>query len=354
MATRVTIQDIADALDLSRNTVSKALNNTGVLADATREKILNKAMEMGYKHFSYASFSAPVTPDEPKEKGEIAVFTTKGMDSSHFASPLLDKFYCEITQLGYSCTLYRIFPDALRSLTLPASFSKERTAGILCLEMLDTNYSKMLCCLDIPVLFSDSSVDGFTQYVRSDYIITDNQTCIYQFINEMIQRGKTKIGFIGEYRHSLFFCERYLSFRNSMFMLGLPIRDDFCILGNKELKSEDTSPHENYSEYLIEELQKMKELPEVFLCANDFVAIDALQAFKKLGIKVPKDVYLCGFDDTSESRVVTPTLTTIHTHSQIMAITAAELLLSRIEMPSLNYRIVHTETSLIYRESTED
>jgi LacI family transcriptional regulator len=84
------------------------------------------------------------------------------------------------------------------------------------------------------------------------------------------------------------------------------------------------------------------------------VAIDALQAFKKLGIKVPKDVYLCGFDDTSESRVVTPTLTTIHTHSQIMAITAAELLLSRIEMPSLNYRIVHTETSLIYRESTED
>ena len=47
MTTKVTIQDIASELQLSRNTVSKAINNTGVLADATREKILRKAAEMG-------------------------------------------------------------------------------------------------------------------------------------------------------------------------------------------------------------------------------------------------------------------------------------------------------------------
>ena len=47
MAERVTIQDIADALGVSRNTVSKAINNTGLLADTTREKVLQKAMEMG-------------------------------------------------------------------------------------------------------------------------------------------------------------------------------------------------------------------------------------------------------------------------------------------------------------------
>ena len=47
MATKVTIQDIADALGLSRNTVSKAINNTGVLAESTRQKVLEKALEMG-------------------------------------------------------------------------------------------------------------------------------------------------------------------------------------------------------------------------------------------------------------------------------------------------------------------
>ena len=53
MAGKVTMQDIADALKLSRNTVSKAVNDTGGLSDATREKVLKKAIELGYKQFSY-------------------------------------------------------------------------------------------------------------------------------------------------------------------------------------------------------------------------------------------------------------------------------------------------------------
>ena len=60
---RVTIQDIADELGVSRNTVSKAINNADGLSEATREKILRKAIEMGYKHFSYISARI----DEAKE-----------------------------------------------------------------------------------------------------------------------------------------------------------------------------------------------------------------------------------------------------------------------------------------------
>ena len=52
MKKKATIQDIADALGISRNTVSKAINNSGGLAESTREKILQKAVEMGYKQFS--------------------------------------------------------------------------------------------------------------------------------------------------------------------------------------------------------------------------------------------------------------------------------------------------------------
>ena len=82
---KVTIQDIADALGISRNTVSKAINNSEGLADATRERILQKAVEMGYKQFSYvASLSGsgiprpvPADPLEPPAaSGEIALFTT--------------------------------------------------------------------------------------------------------------------------------------------------------------------------------------------------------------------------------------------------------------------------------------
>ena len=77
---KVTIQDIADALGVSRNTVSKAINNADGLADATREKILQKAVEMGYKQFSYVRAVAAVAGEEeiarpsPGFQGEIRLY----------------------------------------------------------------------------------------------------------------------------------------------------------------------------------------------------------------------------------------------------------------------------------------
>jgi Transcriptional regulators len=62
---------------------------------------------------------------------------------------------------------------------------------------------------------------------------------------------------------------------------------------------------------------------------------------------------LCGFDDCAESRISRPPLTTIHIHTQVMAFTAVQLLVSRIKEPSLDYRVVHTQADLIERESTK-
>ena len=106
-------------------------------------------------------------------------------------------------------------------------------------------------------------------------------------------------------------------------------------------------------EQLNNTLVSLGELPEVFICANDFVADDAIYALRKLGKSVPEDVLFCGFDDSPQSRIMTPSLTTVHIHTQIMAVAAMQLLLSRIEQPNLDYRTVHTETELIYRDSTK-
>ena len=94
MGKRITIQDIADSLGVSRNTVSKAINNTGVLADATRDKILQKAAELGYKQFSYLS---PAVSVPKPEICEIALFTRAMPNSSHFGSKLLNTFQEKIS-----------------------------------------------------------------------------------------------------------------------------------------------------------------------------------------------------------------------------------------------------------------
>lgn len=355
MAARVTIQDIADALGISRNTVSKAINNTGILADATRDKVLKKAMEMGYKQFSYITLENAAKPaPAPSPNGnasEIALLTTSFLGNSHFSSTMLDKFHSELSGFGYSLSMHRILAEEIHTRRLPSSFSKERTAGIACIELFDPAYSRMVCGLGLPVLFIDSPAICLDGPPEADCLYMDNQTGIYQFVQEMVHRGKKNIGFIGEYMHCQSFYERYTAYRNAAHFHGIPCLDQYCILDNKAGALRPS--YEDYKDHLEARIKKIPSLPDVFICANDFVAIDTMQVLKKLGYSIPGDVYLCGFDDSPESKITTPSLTTIHIHSQIMGYSAVQLLVSRIREPSLNFRTMHTESSLIYRESTE-
>ena len=246
--------------------------------------------------------------------------------------------------------MYRIIEDELKGLQLPVSFQPERTAGIACIEIFDHAYCQMLCGLNLPLLFIDSPANGFDRPLEADRLYMDNQREIYRFVKEMCRKGKTQIGFIGEYMHCHSFYERYMGYRNAMYTLGLPCLEEFCIIES----GPGISNIEQYREYLTDRLCSMDSLPDVFICANDAVALDVMQALKRLNYLVPDDIYLCGFDDSPESKVVIPSLTTIHIHSQAMGLSAVQLLMSRIKEPSLNYRTMYVETNLIFRESTED
>ena len=337
---RVTIQDIADELGISRNTVSKAINNAGGLAAATREKILQKATEMGYKQFSYikAQATAAVEREAPR-RGDIALLFGDTIDGSHFASLMLDKLKKELSLLGYTLTSHRVEQDNFLSLALPFTFDPGKAQAIVCIEMFDRAYDEMICALGLPVLFVDGphKRDGID--LPADQLYMDNTTAITRFVNDMLAKGKRRIGFIGDYEHCQSFFERYAAFRCAMLMANVPVDERFCI---KILNPER----------LTACLGALEDLPDVFICANDFVAYDAIYALRKAGISVPEDVLFCGFDDSPQSRIMTPALTTVHIHTQIMALAAMNLLISRIEMPGLHYRIFHTETELIYRDST--
>lgn len=338
---KVTIQDIADELGVSRNTVSKAINNSDGLAEATRERILQKAIEMGYKQFSYIRVrrEEPSGP-EPQHNGEIALLIGNTIDAFHFASLMLDKLKKELSQCGYSLITHRVERDNFLCRTLPVTFSPEQARAIICIEMFDRSYDEMICALGLPVLFVDGPHKRDGVDLPADQIYMDNTTAITRFVYDMLVRGKRRIGFIGDYEHCQSFYERYTAFRTAMLMADVPVEEQFCL---KILNPEQ----------LVNTLTSLQEFPDVFICANDFVADDAIYALRKLGKSVPEDILFCGFDDSPNSRIMTPALTTVHIHTQIMAFSAMQLLISRIEQPNLDYRIVHTETELIYRDSTK-
>ena len=346
---KVTIQDIADALGISRNTVSKAINNSEGLADATRERILQKAVEMGYKQFSYvASLSGsgiprpvPADPLEPPAaSGEIALFTTNlSMQSNHFAVPMLDRFKQELALLGYTLNMYKVDSENLERHTLPAAFDIDQASAIMCIEVFDWAYSEMVCGLGLPVLFVDGPNKRSGDSLPADQLYMDSTAGITKLVNEMLEQGKRKIGFIGDYEHCQSFFERYTAFRSAMTLAGVPVNETFCIKSN--------------TANMDAPLAALPELPDLFICANDFIALDIIQALRKLGKSVPTDVLLSGFDDAPESRIMTPALTTVHIHTQIMAFTAINLLQTRMKEPSLDYRTVYTATELICRDSTK-
>ena len=351
MATKVTIQDIASELQLSRNTVSKAINNTGVLADATREKILRKAAEMGYKQFAYLPLfqeGAAKTAGLsilPSDKREIAMLTTQFLSSSHFSSMMLDRFQSEIEHLHSCTTIHRISPIELKEKKLPSSLNIQRTAGIICIEVFDYDYAQMLCDLDVPLLFVDTPVMDMRPPLKADRLYMENRIEIQNAVAHMVQRGKKRISFAGDKNHCQSFFERYMAYKDAMEYFGLTEGLSTCAM---------PSGQQNYPVSLYETIRRFKTMPDAFVCANDFVAMDLVKALNELGYSVPDDIWVCGFDDSQEASYFSPHLTSIHIHEQIMGYTAANLLMTRIEEPSLNYRTVYTETNLVLRESTGD
>ncbi|MBR6233171.1 MAG: LacI family DNA-binding transcriptional regulator [Erysipelotrichaceae bacterium] len=348
MRKKVTIQDIADELGVSRNTVSKAINNSEGLAPATREKIIQKAMEMDYKQFSYVAALAGLSSSDTgigqpavEYKGEIALFTGQYLTQSHFASLMLDKFQRELSQLGYTMNTHRVYEENIRQMSLPITYVPERAKAIMCIEMFDYEYDKMLCELGVPILFVDGPCKKKGRSLPADQLYMENISPVMSFVEQMLERGYTKFGFIGNPYHCQSFFERYYAFRMAMHLNDRPIDPEYIL-------------DSNHSSDFKEKLLSLKTLPEVFICTNDFVAIDAINVLRENGFSVPEDVLFCGFDDSHESRHMMPPLTTIHIHTQIMAYEAIHLLMSRIKEPSLDYRCVHTESDLIYRVSTKD
>lgn len=345
MANRVTIQDIADELGLSRNTVSKALNNTAGLSDSTRERIISKAMEMGYKQFAYLAAAqnlvnidlSAVTVDGPNE---VALLTTIFIDRFHFASLTLDALQNDLSRRGYVLNTHRVSKEDLHTLTLPPTVRLENTVAIICIELFDQDYSDMVCGLGVPTLFFDgpACVNGYA--LRSDQINMDNTSGISQLVHDMLAQGVTRIGFVGNWLHCQSFLERYLAFRNAMMLADMPVDEQFCIRGNKEAR-------------IYSHLIALEELPELLICANDFVAIDAQRALRRLGLEVPNDMLLSGFDDSAAAANWLPPLTTVHIHTQSIAFSALQLLLTRLQEPELDYRRLYEQADLVYRRSTE-
>lgn len=337
MRKRITMQDIADACGLSRNTVSKIFNGRGAVPEATRDFVLAKAQELGYHQLS------EVAPTAPKN---IALLTHSNPSLHTFGSLFITNFTDQICRSGYNLKIFEISVEDYASNTLPSHFVLSEISGIITLELFNRDYTQMICSLGIPTLLIDSYPDASCDLLQCDLLYMENRASTIALTNQMIEAGAKTIGFVGDYTHCNSFQERWYGYRRALILANLPYRPELCIL------ADDSEPYGEV-DWMLRQLDALAALPDAFVCCNDFIAIRLMQALRRKNISVPKDIMVTGFDGTTESEVVFPSLTTAAIPSSDMGKAAANIILHRITNPETPFQCSYIKTTPIYRDSTK-
>lgn len=341
MKKAVTIQSIAEALHLSRNTVSKALNGQYV-PEKTRELVLRKAQEMNYKSLSTLNL------DSSGKKYRILLVSAKPLNNISFYISLISSIETYCFERNYELFQY-IFNNRKNSFARLSAYIKElHVDGIVAFECFDRDFITKLLKLELPVCFHDFAHTTQTFGQNHDIICTNDEQAISGYVKRLHKMYQvSRFSFVGDNRHCHSFRKRYtgmlLGLRNAKIYHN-PIEDINL--------SEEQFDYGN-TEALLNEIKKLKKLPEVFICCNDFVARNVCMALKTMNIEIPDQALVVGFDNAAESYSLSPTLTTFSLNKQFLGAEILRTLISRIEDKSIPSRLITISTDLIIRESTK-
>lgn len=339
MKSKITIQDIADALQLSRITISKVLNNSPNVSEETRALVLKKAQEMNYRHTA-AGGSGGKAGLQAKSFAFVMHMTP---DAFHIGSGIITQLEQEIRIQGYSLTLHSITDDDIASLTLPSNLNRNQTAAIVCLELFHPEYSRLLCDLGIPVLFIDACTEFYSLHLECTLLMMENRNSTCRMLSALCrEHGLTSMGFVGDSRHCVSFQERYESFLLTALKYGAETAP-YSLIADDRFYSQEG--------WITEQLKKMKRMPQLFFCANDVLAQILIQALAELGLQVPGDIMVCGFDGIPSMNTVLNSLTTIHIPCRELGTCAAQLLFRKIQHPDTLSTAIYLNTEVYFRES---
>ena len=338
---RVTMQAVADACGLSRNTVSKIFNNRGTVPETTKQLVLKKAQELGYLP---PSVEAPANTEPHRQN--IVLLTCHMPTDYHFGTLFIPAFAGQLSRAGYTLMMYELSREELRQGSLPAHMDPDQTAGILGIELFDSNYQKKLCALGLPIIFVDDCYGANMSLMQHDRISMECLSSTTALVNHVIAQGAKRIGFVGDFQHCNSFYERWEGFCIALSSAGIRLDRELCILERDDSSYSDPA-------WLYEKVRQMPQLPDALICANDFIAIKLMTAFKQMGVLVPQQVMIAGFDGTPQSAVLEPSLTTVEIPSADIGRIAADILLDRIENPDRPFRCTYVKATPVFRGSTD-
>ncbi len=339
---KVTIQDVAKELNLSRNTVAKALNNSDTVSYETRYIVIEKAYEMGYSKLSPVVLNQFKLRNKMDETKTIVVLTRR--EISVFWNSIIMGISDELNTYGCKLQFNFISEEDEKNLVLPLDLQTD-ISGMIILSVFSKDYVDQIMKHNIPIVFLDapSNLQDIASY--GDIVICESKESMKKITANLIEKGMKKIGFIGDITYCKTIHDRYMGYFMALEEAG--IRPDKDIIATY---------HANTKFYKQEEVEeaisRFPYIPEAIVCANDDIALFVMRYLNTRGLSVPKDVAVTGYDNVEEMSKVEPFLTTVRVGNQRLGRRLVQQLMWRLKNPNFPKEIIYIGVEIIFRESS--
>jgi len=334
----VSLKDIAKRLGVSEMTVSRALNGKPGVSKEVRKLVLEEAERIGYRKNSLASALR-------RTKSHTIGVVIHSLSSNYY-SELFDGIQNYAKIRAYRVLLGCPEEDLDLEKDIIEAFLRRRVDGLLVAPISgDKNieYFNNLSKSNIPIVFIDRHLSTSPQI---DYITADNVEGGFLATEYLILSGHREIGFIqGSEPWCCEVMDRYKGYKKALEKYGMD--SEYIISCPEPIKNQE----ENGYLSVICFFKKSRHLTALF-AVNDNVAIGAMRALRELGLGIPEDVSIIGFDDISIAKFVTPSLTTIFQNKKEIGEKGTEMLIDRINRADTDWgRKLFISSKLIIRES---
>ncbi|NLE43654.1 MAG: LacI family transcriptional regulator [Chloroflexi bacterium] len=287
----VSIKDIARRAGVSHSTVSRALADSPLIADDTKERIRRLAREMEYSPSAIA-------------RGLVTQRTsTVGMVVTTIADPFIAEVVrgVEETALdhGYSVILCDCNAEPERELNCVQALREKRVDSIIVTSSRVGNlYVPLLEELAVPIVLINNQHDG--HYVHS--IRIDDVTGGYIAGSYLASLGHRDIAYIAGPAGTQSSRDRLEGLKRAMQECGREVSPAWIVPGDGRPEGGERS---------ADQILRADTRPTAILCYNDMTAIGALRTLRSAGVRIPQDISVMGYDDIRFAAYVEPPLTTI-------------------------------------------
>jgi LacI family transcriptional regulator len=332
----LTIRDIAVKLNLSKSTVSRALRDSYDVNPETRLRVLSLVKEL--------NFEPNVNARGLREQKTFNIGVIIPSFQIPFYSVVVGGIHRVLSEAGFNVMTSQTNETYESELISVNSFLKSRVDGMLISFSANTNqfgHIRKVAERGVPVVM----FNRITTDVDLPSVTVDDYKGAYNAIEYLISRGGRNIAYISGPKTPLLSKRRKEGYMDCMKAHGMILREEWIIESDFSVAGGMTA---------AEKMLKLPHRPDSLFCICDSVAIGAMIALKRRGVRIPDDISVMGFTNDFFSSFVDPPLTTISQPVSEIGEKAAELLLRQQnrKLTKWDTRHIVLDTSLVVRKST--